>query len=174
MLDIVSFTDIHLDAVELILVNWPDLRMLGDDEVLLEQCASNRARRGREKYFREVGTAVRANHQLASMLRVQRVYEDADRFAYRAYMIQRKLLSLQGTRTLDFYLISWSFQWVQLQTRTKYSSLSTRYCYLGIDIYYVLRPQFAWNEALVMSAIAFYERFFTSNTLFWAKLSPSH
>ena len=51
--------------------------------------------------------AVRANRQLAVVLRAQGLNELADRFAYRAQVLQRRVLRRSGARAYGSYLFSW-------------------------------------------------------------------
>ena len=51
--------------------------------------------------------AVRANRQLAVVLRAQGLNEPADRFAYRAQVLQRRVLRRSGARAYGSYLFSW-------------------------------------------------------------------
>jgi hypothetical protein len=51
-------------------------------------------------------TAVRANRQLMVALQNQGLNEDADRFAYRAKVLQRQVLRLRGGRSLAQYVFS--------------------------------------------------------------------
>jgi hypothetical protein len=53
----------------------------------------------------EFEAAVRANRQLASVLRSQAINADADRFAYKAQVLERQVLWRQGRRTST--LSSW-------------------------------------------------------------------
>jgi len=51
--------------------------------------------------------AVRANRQLAVVLRAQGVNEAADHFAYRASVLQRRVLRHSGVRSSGTYIFSW-------------------------------------------------------------------
>lgn len=77
----VSLVDVHWGDVNLSVVNWPTMKMLGDERL---------ARDGKELY--KYQDAVRANRQLAVVLQTQGLNEDAARFAYRAQKLQRIVL----------------------------------------------------------------------------------
>src|SRR5947209_15094572 len=80
----VSLVDVHWGDVNLSVVNWPTMKMLGDERL---------AREGEE--LDKYKDAVRANRQLSVVLQTQGLNEDAARFAYRAQVLQKKVLRLQ-------------------------------------------------------------------------------
>lgn len=102
----VSLVDIHWGDVNLSVVNWPTVKTLGDEHL---------AREGKELY--KYQDAVRANRQLSVVLQAQGLNEDAARFAYRAQVLQKKVLRLQliqpgmrlrhRGRVLAAMLLSW-------------------------------------------------------------------
>src|SRR6266581_6357094 len=76
--------DIHWSDVNLAVVNWSQVKVLGDEH--------------KAHQTKEVGdyrTALRANRQLAVALQAQGLKEDAARFAYRAQKLQRVVLRRQ-------------------------------------------------------------------------------
>jgi len=76
--------DIHWSDVNLAVVNWSQVKVLGDEH--------------KAHQTKEVGdyrTALRANRQLAVALQAQGLNEDAARFAYRAQKLQRVVLRRQ-------------------------------------------------------------------------------
>ena len=77
-----SLADVNWGGVNLAVVDWSELKMLGDDY---------QARRFGVWVLKFYQTAVRANRQLAVVLRDQGLNEEADRFAYRAQVLQRKV-----------------------------------------------------------------------------------
>jgi uncharacterized protein YjbI with pentapeptide repeats len=91
---IISLVDVSWGGANLSVVNWASVKMLGNE---LKAKKSNR--------LEDYQTAVRANRQLAVVLRDQGLNEEADRFAYRAQLLQRKVWSLQ--RKPLKYLFSW-------------------------------------------------------------------
>jgi hypothetical protein len=83
-LGIISLVDISWGRVNLSVVNWSSIKMLGN-----ESKAKN------SKLLEDYQTAVRANRQLAVALEEQGLNEDAARFAYRAQNLQRVVLRKQ-------------------------------------------------------------------------------
>src|SRR5579884_2041317 len=112
--------------------------------------------------------AVRANRQLAVVLRAQGLNEAADRFAYRAHVLQRKVLRRSGTHAYGSYLFSW-FLYVLAgygykPGRTVIAYLST---ILSFAILYYVLGHLAGNQtvmsplyALIVSIISFHGRGF--------------
>lgn len=97
--------DIHWEGVNLSVVNWSEIRLLGDDRIAMEPRLGGF---GDDPtiHKRMVGSAVRANQQLGLALQAQGISDDAGRFFYRARVLDRKLLALSGTRHAPSYLIS--------------------------------------------------------------------
>lgn len=81
-------------------VNWPE--RLGD-----EHQTSNR-QAPQEERWKGYEAAIRANRQLALVLRMQGVNQYANRFAYRAQVLERKFLGLQWQKMMLSWLFSWS------------------------------------------------------------------
>src|SRR5262249_52840963 len=112
-------------------------------------------------------TAVRANQQLATTLRAQGLSEEADRFAYRAQVLQRRVLRQRGRwlRYLGSGLLD-------LVAGYGYKPLRSFLAYIFIicvfAALYLLNAQFdvphlSWDEAIVLSISSFHGRgFFTS------------
>ena len=103
------FVDVHWDNVNLAVVEWSQIKMLGD-EYVARQKEQDGKKKGGAKRLNEYKRAVRANRQLAVALQAQGLNEDASRFAYRAQKLQRVVLWRQ--RKLDnisshFSLIFW-------------------------------------------------------------------
>jgi uncharacterized protein YjbI with pentapeptide repeats len=87
--------DVRWGEINLAVVDWMPVKMLGDEQV------AHQKKYGAEDIFHRGGTkdkqtrideykvAVRANRQLAAVLRDQGLNEEADHFAYRAQVLQR-------------------------------------------------------------------------------------
>jgi uncharacterized protein YjbI with pentapeptide repeats len=116
--------------------------------------------------------AVRANRQLAVVLRAQGLNEAADRFAYRAQVLRRRVLRRSGTRAYGPYLFSWLLDMLAGYSykpgRTLAAYLAT---VLGFAIVYYVLGHVAANQssmsplyALIVSIISFHGRgFFPAN-----------
>lgn len=112
----------------------------------------------------EFQVAVQANRQLATALRDQGLNEDADRFAYRAQLLQRQVLRRQGR--LLAALGSWLLDLVAgYGYKPMRSFLTYVFVVLGFAAaYFALggangKP-LSWNEAIVVSMTAFHGRGF--------------
>lgn len=185
--DFVSLVDVHWGGVNLAVVDWYQLEMLGEEQ---EARAWNKSKRGktrqdwahekslqREKYW----IAIRANRQLANELREQGLNEYARMFGYQAQILRRKVLWLQAVQPEA--RIRWRVQklgaffsslFFDLLAAYGYSPLRSAVAYLFIIvtfsiIYFVLgfdmpKPyHLAWYEALMVSLTAFHGRGFFSN-----------
>lgn len=87
----VALADVHWGDLNLSLIDWRQVTILGD-----EYKARKKTRRGivkdRATLLDDYRDAVRANRQLANAMRGQGMNEEAIRFAYRAQVLQRKVL----------------------------------------------------------------------------------
>src|SRR5260370_29284495 len=97
--------DIKWGEVNLAVVDWEHVRELGDEQVARQAKDSEGRIKNKQTRLDEYKEAVRANRQLAVVLRDQGLNEEADHFAYRAQLLQRTVWRLQG-RQLKFAL-SW-------------------------------------------------------------------
>jgi uncharacterized protein YjbI with pentapeptide repeats len=112
--------------------------------------------------------AVRANRQLAVVLRAQGLNETADRFAYRAHVLQRRVLRRSGTRAYGSYIFSWFLDvlagYGYKPGRTVFAYISTILSFA--IIYYALgllaghQPSISPLYALIISIISFHGRGF--------------
>ena len=86
--------DVQWGSVNLSVVNWQHIRILGDEYKARQREISIPARTAREKsrLLEDYHEAVRAYRQLANALRAQGMNEEAVHFAYRAQKLQRKVL----------------------------------------------------------------------------------
>ncbi len=85
-----SVGDIRWNGVDLAMINWDSVKILGD-----ERHAHKKTGKEREQQRLNYLSAVRANRQLAVALQSQGLNEDASRFAYRAQKLQRIILRRQ-------------------------------------------------------------------------------
>ena len=86
--------DVRWNEVNLALVLWSEIKMLGNDYVAKQKRRDNKVKDHKLR-IKEFDEAVRANRQLAVVLQVQGLNEDAARFAYCAQMLQRFILRRQ-------------------------------------------------------------------------------
>jgi uncharacterized protein YjbI with pentapeptide repeats len=104
----VLLAGIHWGGVDLTMLDWAQVKMLGDEHVARQKMRSNEDRKDKATRLVEYEEAVRANRQLAIALQEQGLNEDAARFAYRAQKLQRKVFWYQGIRKCGQYLFSLS------------------------------------------------------------------
>lgn len=119
---VASLADVHWNGVDLAEVDWEVVKVLGEEQTAHRQKRHDGMTRYTERQFNEYRRAVRANRQLASVLQGQGLNEYAARFAYRANMLQRRVLwlyaflyplkLLQRVHTLASYLFSLFLDWL--------------------------------------------------------------
>lgn len=151
----VSLADIRWGGANLAVVDWTALKVLGDEQ---------KARKLKGRQLRGYRTAVRAYRQLASVLHDQGLSEEADRFVYRAQLLQRVILRRQ--RKFLKYLGSWllwliaGYGYRPLRSLLLYLILicgfATAYFFLGPTVGVPLSPL----GAIVFSITSFHGRGF--------------
>jgi uncharacterized protein YjbI with pentapeptide repeats len=94
-LGIALFSDIHWNDVNLAVVDWKQLNMLGEEALARQSTTWDGREKMKREWLEEYLAAVRSNRQLAVALQSQGMNEDAARFAYRAQKLQRVALRLQ-------------------------------------------------------------------------------
>ena len=159
--------DTHWDDANLAVVNWSQMRILGDEERARQKQQDGiiKDQATRIKDFEE---AVRANRQLAVFLQAQGLNEDAAHFVYRSQVLQRKLFALQGRKKLGSYLFS-----LLLAVLTGYGHRMWRMLLayvLLLSLFAALYYTFGLNypphispvEAIILSITAFHGRVFSS------------
>ena len=170
----VSLADAHWGDVNLSVVDWELVTMLGDE------------RRARQTtWLYNYQGAVRAYRQLAAALRKQGLYEDASRFAYRAHLLQRRVLwrqmlqlRRQGreglwrlTQKMANYSLSWFLDLFSGYGYKPIRSIVTCLLVIGIFtvIYYALGIAYgsplSWGELFTASLAAFHGWIFPPNFL---------
>jgi uncharacterized protein YjbI with pentapeptide repeats len=179
----VRVADTQWGEVNLAVVNWGDTPILYDERAakewkpyqpkdtsrrLTRQQRREAQQRQHVEQLNRYRDAVRANRQLATVLRTQGLNDDADKFAYRAQVLQRRVLRLQGRRGAA------TFSWLlDLISGYGYEPVRSVIAYVVIILVfaglYLINGQFAAphlrpDEALVLSISSFHGRgFFTSD-----------
>jgi uncharacterized protein YjbI with pentapeptide repeats len=150
--------DVQWNGVDVTILDWSQVPVLGDEQVL------RIPRRNRPSDY---PNATRANRQLATLLRGQGLNEDADRYAYRAQVLQRHVLLRQWH--LGRAVGSWLLDAVSGYGYKPVRSVLAYVLIIGLFAgAYLLNAQFAaphltWDEALVLSISSFHGRgFFTT------------
>jgi hypothetical protein len=153
----VRLRDIRWNGADLSVIDWAHVRALGDELIIRTRRRSRR---------NDYPNATRANRQLAVALRSQGLNEDADRFAYRAQRLQRRVLLQQ--RHLIRAFGSWLLDVV---AGYGYRPIRSLIAYVIIicafaAAYFALGDAngqaLSWNEAIVISMTAFHGRGFFS------------
>ncbi len=90
----VLLADISWGGVNLAVVNWHGMKLLGDEFMAAQKKRADLLH-DRQEMLLEYQSAIRANRKLAIVLQNQGLNEDASRFAYSAQVLRRKLLQLQ-------------------------------------------------------------------------------
>ncbi len=167
----VSLADIHWGGANLSVVQWEAVTMLGDE------------RRARQtSWLYNYRGAVRAYRQLATALQEQGLNEEAVPFAYRAQVLQRRVLWRQmlqlrrqgrkGIGRLARKMIDYLFSWLlDLCAGYGYKPLRALFAYLLVIaafmiLYYVqgivYGTHLSWEQLLIVSMTSFHGRsFFT-------------
>src|SRR6266567_8779048 len=86
--------DVHWGSVNLSVVNWVRIRILGDEDKIRQRERDGQTGTVGEKgkLLEDYHEAVRASRQLANAMRAQGMNEEAVPFAYRAQCLQRQVL----------------------------------------------------------------------------------
>jgi hypothetical protein len=159
------FADIRWGDADVDRIDWAAVKMLGDD-VIEHKPDSGNARTERHRRVGLVSDAVRANRQIATLLRGRGLNDDADRFAYRAQVLQRRLY-LRRIRILR-YLGS---LFLDLISGYGYRPIRSLFAYVLVIFgfaaaYFFLGgangQSITANEAIVISMTAFHGRGFFS------------
>lgn len=92
----ICLADVRWKGASLAAITWADVKMLGDEQEAYRQVDRDGFPKSIEETRVDFRKAVRAYRQLGIELRAQGLNDAADRFAYRAQVLQRKVLHLQG------------------------------------------------------------------------------
>lgn len=165
---VASVSDVRWGDVNLTLVDWLAIRKLGD-EIRANGYKDKRS----PEYLRHFQRAVRANRQLAVVLQAQGLNEEAAHFAYRAQVLQKRVLLARMTRQnmklrqrvplLGAWLFSWFLFLIAGYGYKVWRSFLAYLLVIGTftALYLHLDPHLAWYEALVVSMTAFHGRGFS-------------
>ena len=170
----VSLADVHWNGVNLSNVDWEAVTILGDER-----------RAQQTSWLYNYRGAVRAYRQLASVLREQGLYEEASHFAYRAQLLQKRVLWRQImqlrrrgrkglgrlARKMVSYLSSWLFDLVAGYGYKPLRSLVVYVLVIGIftliyaDLGMVNGLHQSLGELLTLSMTSFHGRGFFPDQL---------
>lgn len=166
----VRLADVRWGDVNLSTVDWSRVPKLGDDSVAQRARKDDGKRKPHEVRLAEFSEAVRANRQLSAALRGQGLNEQADRFAYKAQLLQRQVLLRQKLygRALWSWLLDavagygykpvrsvFTYLLVVLTFAAAYFTLTN----FALTPYLPSRSSsLAWYEAIVLSVSSFHGR----------------
>ncbi|HEY1390456.1 MAG TPA: pentapeptide repeat-containing protein [Ktedonobacterales bacterium] len=162
-----ELADAHWGDANLAVVRWTDGRAaitLGDEREAHQHATPEGKAKTRAERLADLERAVRANRQLAVALQAQGLNEDAGRFAYRAQVLQARVLRRQ--LRIGQYLFS---RFLDLLAGYGYRPWRSLVAYLLVIVGFTLTffvqgsisgPHLAWNEALTISLTAFHGRGF--------------
>ncbi|HEX8995193.1 MAG TPA: pentapeptide repeat-containing protein [Ktedonobacterales bacterium] len=159
------FDQVTYDGVNLTGVDWSLVPVLGDELTARQRKGTDGRRKDRTQRLDEFRAAVRANRVLAVTLRSQGMSEDADRYAYRAQVLQRTVLRLQGKRLAA--VGSWLLDFISGYGYAPLRSLATYVIViLGFAVAYRLlgnnvTPPLGPLDAVVFSVTSFHGRGFS-------------
>ncbi len=162
----VRLADINWGGINLALVEWAAIEMVGDEYEAHKMKTKDGQVKGKQRRLDEYKVAVRTNRQLAVVLQAQGLNEEAAYFAYRAHKLQRRTLLFQGKRFFGRYLFS---AFLDLLAGYGYRPGRTLLWYLivvfGFSIAYysiesALKPRLTLIGALIFSITAFHGRGF--------------
>jgi uncharacterized protein YjbI with pentapeptide repeats len=179
--DIVKLADVNWRDVNLSVVDWAKVKRLGDEVVArdnspfkmlyIETGLSRIERKSKSQRLSEYERAVRANRQLATALRSQGLSEHADRFAYRAQVLQRQVLKRQGLRRWPAYIGSLFLAAVAGYGYRPFRSLlsyitvnvvfATAYFFVSAHFLASLGPHLSPLDAIIFSMTSFHGRGFS-------------
>jgi Pentapeptide repeats (8 copies) len=167
-----SLVDIKWGDTHLSVVDWSQVKILGDEHTARE----NKDREGKTKdkltRLAEYKVAVRANRQLAVVLRDQGLNEEADHFAYHAQVLQRVVLRGQkqyGRLLFSVFLAALTGYGYRLWRILIAYGFIVSFCALAYYVFGLFYPpHLPLLQAFLESIAAFHGRvfseLFTSNT----------
>lgn len=160
----ISLVNAHLDGVNLAAARLEHLKTLGDEREAQQAKRADDTTKDEATRLTEFQTAVRANRQFAVALRNLGLNEEADRFAYRAQMLQRHVLWRQRKRLSA--LGSWLLDAISGYGYRPRRSLITYVLVVGLFAvaYFLMRdsvhPALNPLDAIIFSITSFHGRGF--------------
>jgi len=160
----VLVADVRWGEVNLAVVDWGHVTRLGDEQKAHQKKDSDGETKDNRTRIDDYKEALRANRQLAIVLREQGLNEVADHFAYRAQLLQRKVLWHQHEfgrwlfSVLLALLSGYGYRiWRILAAYIVMVSLFAL-AYFVLGIYYA--PHLPLDQAFLESITAFHGRVF--------------
>jgi hypothetical protein len=161
----VRLADVNWGDVNLTVIDWEPVRRLGDEQRACQKKDSQGCIKTKRQRLGEYKAAVRANRQLAVVLQDQGLDEDAARFAYRAKILQRKVLWKQrnywkwlGSAILAL-LAGYGYRMWRILVAYVIIVLLCAGAYYVLGVYY--EPHLSFLDAILTSVTAFHGRVFS-------------
>ncbi|GAC1460653.1 MAG: hypothetical protein PVS3B3_36760 [Ktedonobacteraceae bacterium] len=158
----VRLSDVHWADVNLAIIDWSLIKILGDEGRARAQAREKKI--DKEMLVESYREAVRANRQLAVALQRQGLNEEATRFLYRAQVLQREVVRLQGrtgayifSAFLDI-LAGYGYQ--PIRSVLAYLLVITCFAILYFILGRLVGPHLSPVGALVFSVTSFHGRGF--------------
>jgi uncharacterized protein YjbI with pentapeptide repeats len=154
----VCVADTDWNNVNLAVVEHASLHMLGDEETIDTTITSKTTKEDRHTYQENLKRALRAYRQFAHALQSQGLNEEANRFYYRSYFVQCKILRSQQPRKLLPYILS---LFLALVIGYGYRPVRTLGFYCAIIVlwailYHINSPYPSWETAFLTSFLSFH------------------
>jgi len=160
-----SLADVSWGGVNLAIVDWSPLKMLGDEYQARRPTDSNKVKKDKALRLEQYRIAVRANRQLAVVLRDQGLNEEADRFAYRAQVLQREVLWKQKKFGRGFFsgflalVAGYGYRMERILFTYAIAVSLFAVAYFMLGMYY--EPHLSFLDAVLTSVTAFHGRVFS-------------
>jgi uncharacterized protein YjbI with pentapeptide repeats len=158
------FLSVRWNDIILTAVDWSSVRRTEDESVARTRWAATGEAKAREARLRDYDRAVQTYRQLAVTLSSQGLNEHAERFAYRAQLMQRVVLRrqrhyLRWLGSLFLWLIA-GYGYRPLRSVLTYLVVVGGFAALYFALGSAHSQALTWNEALVVSLTSFHGRGF--------------
>jgi hypothetical protein len=154
----VLLADVYWGSVNLAVVDWTSVKMLGDEYVARQKKHDGKVK-DRKTRLEEYGVAIRANRQLVVALTEQGLTDTAAYFNYRMHLLQLNVLMQQRQIekfALSFFLYlltGYGYRPFRLVFAYLYMVLVFALAYFFLASFYV--PHLSLIDALILSATVF-------------------
>jgi hypothetical protein len=159
-----QIADAQWGTTNLTVVKWSQVKILGDEYEALQKKRNGQVK-DKSTRLTEYEGAVRANRQLAVLLESQGLNEDSARFAYRAQVLQRKVLWKQrnfwkwlGSMMLAL-LAGYGYRMWRIIVAYLLIVLLCAGAYFVLGMFY--EPHLSFLDAVLTSITAFHGRVFS-------------
>ncbi len=158
----VQVSDVHWGDVNLAIVDWSLITQLGDEGRARAQSLEKRV--DKETLIESYREAVRANRQLAVALQGQGLNEEAAQFLYRAQVLQREVVRLQG-RTGAYFFSAFldllaGYGYKPIRSLRAYLLVIACFAVINFILGHIVGPVLSPVGALVFSVTSFHGRGF--------------